>query len=143
MRQQGGGEPACIVVNHGAFGYAIVAGFMVFKTEVRRMVAQGQEEMIFAIMPRPVERSGFGDQALVLVDGRLRHLQCRFAVGHFVNVVLDRALRRERNAAEVRPGQHWRIHQRGQRHLLEIDLARGLARHGQRRSKMPARRQLQ
>jgi len=54
MRQQAGGEPARIVVNHGALGHAIIAGLMVFQPKMRCVITQGQQEMIFTIMPRSV-----------------------------------------------------------------------------------------
>ena len=114
-----------------------------FQPEVRGVVTERKQKVVFAIVPRAVKRPSLRDQALVLVDGWLRHLQRGISIRDFVDVVLDRAFRRKRNAAEMRPGQHRRIHQRGQRYLLEIDLACRFTGHRQCGAELPASGQLQ
>ena len=123
MRQEPAGEPAFVIVDHGALGHAVVTGFMVLQPEMRGMVAEGQQKVVITVMACLEERSGFGDQTLVMINGFLRHLQRSVAVGSFINIVLNRTVRRKRDSPEVCAGEDWRINQSGQRYLLEIDLS--------------------
>src|SRR5437773_11805245 len=109
-------------MDHGAFGEPVIAGLVVLQSEVSNLVTQCQQKVIFAIMSRAEESTGFSHQALVFVDNLRRHLQGGIAVRSNVEIVLDWSLRGQWDAAKMPARQHWRIHQGGQRDSTKIDL---------------------
>jgi hypothetical protein len=52
VRQQGAGEFSRAGVDQGALAQAVVAGFVVLQAEVRHVVAEGEEEVIIAVVAR-------------------------------------------------------------------------------------------
>ena len=45
-----------------ALAHAAVIGFVMLQAKVRHVIAQGEQEVILAVVPRSVERTGFGHQ---------------------------------------------------------------------------------
>src|SRR5581483_2629505 len=138
MRQQAGCQDPHIIVNHSALAHAVVAGLMVLQAKMGNPVAEGHQEMVFAVMPGPKESASLGHQVFVFVHGLLRPLQSSVAIGGDFEKVLDRALRRKWNMAEMPAGEYRGINQRSQRDGMEVDLSVGFAVYWQSCSIMPA-----
>ncbi len=143
MRQQPGVQQAIFVVDHCALGHTVVARFMMFEAEMRNLIAQRQQEVILTVVARRIERAGFRHQPLVVGNGIGRNVEGGVTVGGDIEEMLNRAFGGQRNAAEMPPGQHRRIHQRGQRSVTEADLPAVLVVDGQGGAVVPAFRNLQ
>ena len=55
------GEGELLIVNEGECGDAVVAGLMVLEAEVSYFVAEGDEEVICAVVTALIEGAGFAD----------------------------------------------------------------------------------
>ena len=86
------------------------------EAEVSDLVAEGDEEVIRAVVTALVERAGFADQAVEFGDVLFREVELFGAVGGHVEVVLRRDLGSERDLAEVAAGEDGRVDE-----LLEAD----------------------
>ena len=98
------------------------------ETEVGHMIAEGEQEVIVAIVPRAKELARFGDQ----VGHALLNLgadgERGFAVGDQIEFVVDRlAGRRDVDGAIVLAGDDRRIDEEFERDGLEGNVVAGLA----------------
>ena len=113
MRQQAGRQDAHVVIDHGALGDPVVTGLVVLQPKMRNPVAQGHQEMIFPIVAHAEEDTSLSHQVFIFVHRLRRPLQGGFAISGNIEIMLDGALRGQRDAAKMPSGEHRRIHQRG------------------------------
>jgi hypothetical protein len=114
-----------------------------FQAEVRHVIAQGVQEMIAAVMPRPEQRAGLLHQVLVLIDQFRADFQGPVAVGGQVQVMLGAQIFPEIDGPVVRARRDRRIDQRGKRSRLELHIVARFPLDGQRRAVAPAGRDLE
>src|SRR5713226_6147622 len=91
--------------------------------------------MILAVMPRTIERPGFGHQLLQLIEIRWGDLQGGSAVGSHVQVMPSRQL----HFPEMGACEYGRIHQHGQGNRLKLDRSVSFTRYGERGTVFPSR----
>ena len=104
------------------FALAIVARFVMFQAEMGHIVAEREQKMVVAVVAHAEQRSGLGDQ-LVILDLHFRgHLQCGGGVRGDVDFVRRCLARRELNGAEIAPGKHRRVDQCAEWHRRKLDV---------------------
>ena len=139
MRQQAAQRHAGIGQEQGSLGQAAVVRFVMFQAEMRHMIAQRQQEMVVAIMPRPEKFARLGNQVGHLLLNRGAHVESGFAVRHHIDLMVDRlALGRQVDGAIILARNDGRIDEHIERNRLERDLIAGLFCHRKRRPELPA-----
>src|SRR5205085_3211550 len=142
VREHAPGETRLRLVNERALGHTAVVRLMMFESEVRDAVAQGEEEVIVVVVLRARERLCLLDELAHAVYELRGGFERGGAVG--CDVHLDRWLRGlERDDAEVFAREHGRVNEVRQRGGREINLPARLALDRQGRAELPARRKLQ
>ena len=86
-----------------------------FEAEMRHAIAQGEQEMIIAIVMRAEQRVLFLHQMREMADVLRRHFQGGGAVRRDVDDLRRLFAGRQINRPEIFPGDDRRIHQRFQR----------------------------
>ena len=138
MRQQVAGGAQGIRVDQRALAGAVVARFVVLQSEVRHVIAQRVKEVIAPVVARAEERAGFLHQVLEMADQLGAGLQRAVAIGRHVQVVRSALLAAQFERLVMGAGRDGRIHHRGQRRRLELDLVAALALDRQRGAVAPA-----
>ena len=121
MRQEMGVDAARVLVDQRALGDAIIARLVVLQPEVRRVVAEGIEEVVLAVVRGAEQRQRLVHQPAVRREQVGCHFEGRRGIGGHVDLVRWFRLRAERHLPEEGPGQNRRIDQRRERHRLEPD----------------------
>ena len=114
---------------------------MMFKAEVRNVIAERKNEVIVAIVARAEELARLGNQVghLLYVGGS--HGQRGFAVGGHVNLVMNGLTRRrDVDDAEIFAADDGRIDQKIERNGLERNRIARLTGDGKRRAELPSLR---
>ena len=94
---------------------------MVFQTEMGHVIAQGEQEMISAIMALAKQCAGLGHKLRKMARILGLQIQCFRAVSYDVEEVWRVGARRQFHALEVGACDHRRIHQCLQRYRRELD----------------------
>ena len=112
MRQQAGHQFAAVLVNQRALAHPAVVGLVVLQAEMGHMVAQAEQEVIVAVMPRPEKFACFGHQVHVFLAELGADVERGFAVRGDVHHVADGlAGWRHVHDAQVLTRNDRRIHQ--------------------------------
>ena len=115
MRDQSGIEQVRAWIRETLFSRAVVAGFVMLEAAPPDLVAQGEQDMVLAIMPRSEQGTSFGDQPFVSGDIARRHVDRVFRFAHQIHYVLGRfAGGSQLDLLVMRTRNEWRIHQRSQ-----------------------------
>ena len=136
MWQQARLAQALAFIYQRALHHPAVIRFMVFKSEMRHVIAQAVEEVVIAIVMRAKKFLRLVHQRLVMVENILRRIQRRRAVGgdiHFSYRIIG-----QRHNAQELTADHRRIHQGRQRNRTKTYLTSRLRSHRQRCSKLPS-----
>ena len=118
---------------------SIVTGFMVLEAATACFVAQREQDVILAIVPRPEKGTRLGDQLFVCGHITGRHVDSGLALANQIHHGPWRFSRRgQLDLLVVRARDERRIDQRCQRHRLECHRAAVLACYIERRTEFPA-----
>src|SRR5580700_9427283 len=101
----------CVVVGERPLANAVIRGLMMFKTEVRNLVAERYEEVIRVVVPRLIECASLAHQPREVVDVLLREVEIFGAITRDIEEVFRRDVCRERNLLEPASCKHRRIDQ--------------------------------
>src|SRR6185312_4667929 len=116
---------------------------MMFKTVVRGLIAQGQQEVVLFIVTSAEEFPGFGNELLVAGDVLISDFKfVRALRNHVYNVNRLFTRRRELDLTIVQAGNQRRIHQPVESDWLEINCVSRLAADIESGSKLPALRKV-
>jgi hypothetical protein len=108
-------HPPQAVVNQRALGDAAVIRLVVLEPEVRHVVAERQQEMVVAVVPRAEQHARFGNQVAELGLNIGAEINRGGAVGGDIQLCRTRIAgwRQIHNAHEL-SGEHGRINKRGE-----------------------------
>ena len=132
-----------VAVDQALFVGAVVARFMMLEPEVRHVVAQRQQEVIIAIVPRSEKRSRLALQGRENASGSRESSPAPLYRPTRYRFHSRELPRRKLNGAKIKPHQHRRIHQCVQRDRCEIDRVTLLLRVRQCRTEFPPIRNTQ
>src|SRR4051794_21486673 len=92
---------------------------MVLQSEVRGVIAKGEQKIIVIEVTSAVERAGLGDQVLEMLNGLARGVESSGAVGSGIECVLQVAV--EIELLKILAGENGRINQSGERDGRELE----------------------
>ena len=87
MREKAGGEQALAGIDEGVFRNAIIRTLMMFLPKADRVVTQGEQKVVIAVMVRLIQGGGFGYQSFVFVDDFGGDVQSPGIIRHHIQVV--------------------------------------------------------
>ena len=139
MREQAADGEGAAGGEEDAFGEAAVVGLVMFEAEVRDVIAEGEEEVVVAIMTCAEEDAGFGDDVgEAFLDGG-RDGERGFTVGDEVELVVDGlAGGREVDDAVVLAFDDGRVDEEVEGDGLKGDVIAGLGVDGEGGAEFPA-----
>src|SRR6266568_1286708 len=111
------------------------------QSEVRDVVAQGEQKMIVAVVVRAEEFLGLLDQVLVVIPYLLGSVERGGTIGG--DIQFRQRFLSEWNDLQELSGDDRRVDQRGQGNGGELDFVSALAGHGKRRAEFPTVGKLQ
>src|SRR5271154_641737 len=111
---------------------------MMLEAKMRDVIAEGEKEMIIAIMSGAEKLAGFGNQIGHSALHLGTHVERGGAVGHDIDFVMNRfAGGGDVEDTEVSAGDEGRTHEPIQCHGFEGDLIAGLIRYFERSAELP------
>ena len=114
MRQERGAHDGGSRIREVIFAGLIIARFVMLETEVRDLIAEREQKMIFAIMPGAEQRARFTNELSVFLDKIGRRVQGFVAVGGDVEIMRGCRTGTEFDAPEVTSGEDRRVDERRQ-----------------------------
>ena len=142
VRQKPGGQfPSVLFHQRPLFDPAVIR-FVMLQSEMRDVIAQGQQEVVVGVVPRAKQNSRLLHQVPIMFPDFFRSIERGGAVGCKIEF-RGRIFGAERHHLQILARDDRTIHQHGQRNGRKMNVAARLIGNMQRRPKLPSRGQPQ
>src|SRR5205814_3158553 len=121
MRHQRGVSEVRSEVRKVIFSRPIFARFVVLDAEMRKLIAEGQQEVVLAVVRCAEQSMSFANDLTVFLYERRRRVQSFVRVRRDFEIMRRASARAEIDSPKVASSKYWRIHQGRQGNCFEID----------------------